>query len=320
MKNTSGCPEWLCRVRSGIVAVRAKIAAMRREGQREIRRGLEKVEQADRLDRDVQYLDRVFNVEFPAECRNDEIVTVSGGWLANRFVDLETRLEVASSSALKGGEVGEQQHAYFIRAVNSTENSSGSAVYLGALIENRIHALAPEYSPFYSDYPPERISDRHVLLERLLTRIAPYGGKFVSMLQGSEEALSRDDPDSCSQAAHSMRDCLQQLIEYLAPPDAVRAQPWFQPVAGPPDGVSRLQRFRFILYGSGENLDEATLTSLDETAEIAKNALDLCIARAHEHDPTLTHEETQLAIDHARHALNSVLQAVQDGPRSLPPK
>jgi hypothetical protein len=127
------------------------------------------------------------------------------------------------------------------------------------------------------------------------------------MIRGSEEALARDHPDALSQAAYSMRDCFQQLIEHLAPSEAVKVQPWFQPVSGPPDGVSRRQRLRFI-YRSGDSVDERTLTSLDNLADSAVNSLDLCIARAHQHDPELTREEVRLSIDQGRHALIRVLK------------
>ena len=84
--------------------------------------------------------------------------------------------------------------------------------------------------------------------------------------------------------------------------------PGFEPVAGAPGGVSRRSRLQFMLYGSGENVDEDTIRQLDELAEIAKTSLDLCIARTHGHDPTLTKEEVVYAIDHARNELLNVLK------------
>jgi hypothetical protein len=63
-----------------------------------------------------------------------------------------------------------------------------------------------------------------------------------------------------------------------------------------------------MLYGSGENVDDRTIQQLDEQSDIAKDSLDLCIARAHNHDPSLTKEEVLLGIDQARNTLLHVLK------------
>jgi hypothetical protein len=128
------------------------------------------------------------------------------------------------------------------------------------------------------------------------------------MLRGSEEALHNEGTDHLSHAAHSMRDLFQQLIEHLAPSEAVKAQSWFVATPGAPGGVSRMSRLRYMLYGTGENLDEEELRQLDDAAERAKIALDVSIARAHDHDPQLTGAEVELAIEHARFSLLEVLR------------
>ena len=128
------------------------------------------------------------------------------------------------------------------------------------------------------------------------------------MLEGSEAALLTNTPDSQSQAAHSIRDCFQQLLEDLAPTKVVESLPWFESTEGAPGGISRRSRLRYMLYGSGENIDDGTIQKLDEVSDIAKNSLDLCIARAHERDPSLTKEEVILVVDQARNALIDVLR------------
>ena len=69
-----------------------------------------------------------------------------------------------------------------------------------------------------------------------------------------------------------------------------------------------MSRLRYMLYGTGIDLDEDELRRLDEAAEQAKIALDVSIARAHDHDPQLTKDEVELAIDHARFSLLEVLK------------
>jgi hypothetical protein len=50
-----------------------------------------------------------------------------------------------------------------------------------------------------------------------------FGEQYEAMVEGSETALHLETPDSLSQAAHSMRDCFQQLLEELAPSKIVKA-------------------------------------------------------------------------------------------------
>jgi hypothetical protein len=129
------------------------------------------------------------------------------------------------------------------------------------------------------------------------------------MLLGSEEALQQMEVyDHSSHAAHLTRDLFQQLVEHLAPSKAVEQQPWFEPTPEAPGWVSRRSRLRYILYGSGALFDEEGTKLLDESADSAKVALDLCIARAYNHHPELEKSEVQLAIDQVRFALLEVLK------------
>lgn len=232
----------------------------------------------------------------------------SGNHLAGILENLDSRTSLLASYAVASAVTQEEQHGLFVRAVPSTESSSGSTVYIGAAVESRIHAIQPEYRPFYIDSPPERLSSREKLFEELKENLEDYDAKFVNMLEGSEAALNSGSPDHLSQTAHSMRDLFQQLLEYLAPSEVVKAQPWFESTEGAPGGVSRRARLRHLLYGSGEAIDDAVIEQLDITAYAAKQSLDLCIARAHEHDPSLTDDEGKLAIDQARFSLSKVLE------------
>jgi hypothetical protein len=103
-----------------------------------------------------------------------------------------------------------------------------------------------------------------------------------------------------------MRDLFQKLIEYLAPTKVVKLQPWYEPVNDAPGKVSRRQRLKYMMYRSGEGF-ESNLQQMDKTANDAKEALDLAINRAHDHDPNLTPEEVKHSIDFARLMLNEVI-------------
>ena len=189
-----------------------------------------------------------------------------------------------------------------------TGTTAGSALYLSAQIERRFESQVSNYTLVMNTVSPEAVGSRDETFRRLGEILRSFDPKYINMLEGSEEALQKDGPDHLSQAAHSMRDLFQQIIEDLAPSEAVKQQPWFEPTPGSPTGVSRRSRLRHILYGSGAYFDEADIRQLDEAATTAKTALDLCIARAHDHDPELRTIEVELAIDHARFALLQVLK------------
>ncbi|MFV2045170.1 MAG: hypothetical protein ACC700_18290 [Anaerolineales bacterium] len=301
-------PKWVKSSRDSIEKIREKAGSIRGAGQEEIRIGLEQVTVANTLEREVDYIGRIVFQDHSGEVWNDEVVMASGTQLAGTLDNLYSRAGLLANYAAASVEAQEKQHGHFARAVSSTDTSSGSAVYIGAAVESRIHVIQPEYSPLYIDSPPERLTSREQHLEELAEMLVEYDAKFGSMLEGSEAALDQELPDHLSQAAHSMRDLFQQLLEHLAPNEAVEAQPWFKPTEGAPGGVSRRSRLRYLLYGSGESVDEGVIEQLDITAHAAKQSLDLCIARAHDHDPSLTDDEVRLAIDQARFSLAKVLE------------
>jgi hypothetical protein len=301
-------PNWVIKSQEHLNNIVPKIDAIKKEGQAEIKRGLEKEKEADKLQNEADYLNRILSQQHDAQYWNDEIVTISGSWMQNRIQSLDNELDDIVGYAKEAGNIGNDYHARFKFAVSSTDSTAGTAVYLGAEIEKRFLVIEPKYSPVLSDFEPERLSSRGTLFQELKQVLEEFGQEYVKMLQGSETALGFTNPDSLSQAAHSMRDCFQQLLEYLAQSKVVASQPWFKPTEGPQDGVSRRSRLRYMLYGSGENMDDKVIQKLDELADITKNTLDLCIARAHDHDTSLTKDEVRLAIDQGRNALLHVLK------------
>ena len=305
-------PGWVKEGRSLLAQIVSNAGVIKVEGQAEARRGLEKAEAADDIQHEAEYLNSVFNQQLDPVYWNDEIIAASGIRLVNRLQVLDDQMQYLSASVVVAGERGEEEQINFIRAVSDSDSSSASALYLGAGMEIRFQAITPAYEPIMTYDQPDRLNSREELFTDLKTEVAEFGDKYVKMLEGSESALDLEAPDSLSQAAHSMRDCFQQLLEQLAPSGVVKAQPWFEPTDGAPGGVSRRSRLRYMLYGSGENVDESRLSRLDDLAALAKDSLDMCMARAHEHDPTLTHDEVRLAIDQARDALVRVLQVYSE--------
>lgn len=301
-------PKWVKDSKEHLESIIPKVEAIKKEGQAEIKRGLEKLGEANDLLSEVNYLSQVLTQPHEPQYWNDEIVTISGGWMANRIEALDKGLDGILGLAKEEGNLSAGYHQRFMNALPSTDSDAGTAIYLGAGIERRFTIIEPTYSAVLFDFEPKRITSRDALFQDLKSILEPMGKQYVAMLDGSETALLMDTPDSQSQAAHSMRDCFQQLLEQLAPSKVVKSQPWFQTTDGAPGGISRRSRLRYMLYESGENLDDQTIQQLDDVTEIAKNSLDLCIARAHEHDPSLTKEEIQLVVDQGRNALLNVLK------------
>jgi hypothetical protein len=307
MTNENKKPKWVITSQEHLNNIAPKIDAIKKEGQAEIKRGLEKEKEADKLQNEADYLNRILSQQHDAQYWNDEIVTVSGSWMQNRIQSLDNELDDILGYAKEAGKIGDDYHARFNFAISNTDSTAGTAVYLGAEIEKRFLVIEPEYSPVLSKFEPERLTSRETLFQELKQSLEEFGQEYVEMLQGSETALDLTNPDVLSQAAHSIRDCFQKLIGHLAPSKVVKSQPWFEPTEGAPGGVSRRSRLRYMFYGSGENTDDKTIQQLDELADITKNSLDLCIARAPEHDPSLTKDEVRLAIDQGRNALLHVL-------------
>lgn len=306
--NQDQIPQWVLRAREDIQHVKHDVHAIRIAGQADIQRGLETVKAADKRLQEISYLEQVLNQGIPASSWQDEIVHATGMQLGGSiaFIRNDTHRLVGLY-----GEANRQEqatHTYLSGVTNSTGITSGSIVYMGAQIERRLQVVAPTYTPVLETSLPEQIGTRQQTYQELAEILNRYEPKYIHMLKGSETALRSTAMDNLSQAAHSMRDLFQQIIENLAPANAVKQQPWFKPTSNAPGGVSRMSRLRYILYGSGEMLDEREIERLNDAAERAKDSLDLAMARAHDHDPDLTEAEVELAIDHARFSLLQVLK------------
>ncbi|MBU1682680.1 hypothetical protein KJ742_01920 [Patescibacteria group bacterium] len=308
MGNENDLPKWVKNIETNLENIDYKILIVKKKGQAEAKRGLEKVAQANKLEVDSNYIRSVLNQPHESENWNDEIVSASGIRLENRIKELDSDLDNIIAEGNQVEKNDKDYHSYYFGVVPSTDTTAGTAVFLSANIEKRFTQLEPSYLPTQSNPKPEVLSNRETLFIELGKNICRYGNEFVSMLDGSEKTINIDSSDTFAQAAHSMRDCFQKLIEQLAPTSVVSIQPWFEKTDGAPTGVSRRSRLRYMLYGSGENFDEKAITRLDEQSDIAKDSLDLIIARAHDHDLSLSKDEVILAIDQARFSLLNILK------------
>ena len=301
-------PQWLVYNVENIDQIISKTEMVKKLGQAETKRGLEKIEKADELLCEMNYLRGVFTKDHANEIWNDTIISGSATGIKNQLDFVNNDFKIILEKVNYADTEDIKAHNFFLDTVSSTDGSTDTAVYLGASIEKRIQAISPSYTPSLLELEPKILSSRETILSDLISILRPFGEKYVAMVKGSEVSISSDDPDSFSQGAHSMRDCFEDILKELAPSKIVKSQPWFEETPRAPGKVSRRSRLRYILYGSGENIDHSEIERFDGIAAIAKDALDICINRAHDHDPSLKRGEVRLAIDHARKSLLKILK------------
>ena len=312
MGNTNEIPKWVQNTRADVTDIKLLLEKQKKKDQAEAKRGLEKVKKTDELIIEADYISQVVNQDHDSGFWEDEIVSASGIRLEFGIRSLKEDLIDAQKEGESLYNLVEDYHAKYYGVVTSTDGSSGSAVFLSASIEKRNSIIEPAYHPININTNIKLLTSRDSIYKDLLKVISEFDEKYKLMIEGSETTLNYDSPDNLAQAAHSMRDCFQSIIEELAPTKVVKTQSWFTSTEGAPSGVSRRSRLRFIFYGSGENVDEKLITRLNNQADIAKDSLDLIIGRAHDHDPSLDKDEVVIAIDQARFSLLNVLKAYLD--------
>jgi len=306
-------PKWAIEASKLVDEARPKITFIRQGGLAEVRRGLEKAHQADMWEGDLNFVGYVLDQEHPRSSWEDEVITITGRYLPERLDAFNRQLDGVIASIGPAGEASETAHATFVRATYDSDGSSGSTVYIGAAMSSRFNVIEPGNVHLVKFDDVRRLADREGLsseLESLIAECCPaHSDEFIEMLRGSEAALGSDSPDSLSQASHSMRDLFEQVLRACAPSEALASQPWFGLTNGPLDGVSRRSRIRYMLYGSGEGIDQSALDEMDRVADGAKTYLDLCQHRAHSRDLELSPQEVQISLDQARNALRHLLRA-----------
>jgi len=284
-----------------------KIIILNKSGISDVKRGLDKIQETNEMLPGLYYLRGVFNGDYNPAVWEDTIITGSLPAVNNQLSYVNNDLDGFVKITLSADENANEAQNYLVEKVSSTDYTAGTAISLGVNIENRIQVISPSYEPKYLTQNSEIFSSREQILSDLISILQPYNEEFILMIKGSESALLSNAPDTFSQSAYSMRDCYEKVLKFLAPSDVVKAQPWFEPTQGAPENVSRRSRIKYMLYGSGEYSEESEIARLDDEAGIAKDTLDVCIKRAHLHDPSLTRKEIMATIDLARRSLLRIL-------------
>lgn len=86
---------------------------------------------------------------------------------------------------------------------------------------------------------------------------------------GAWQTYYSSSADRISQATHSMREVLSQLLDKLAPDDSVRGAPWYIEPSERPK-VQRKMRIRYILSGSDSTVSKSTTEYIDAMAKMVE--------------------------------------------------
>jgi hypothetical protein len=301
-------PTWVVRSRESIWLEQQHLNDLEKVANADIRRGLEVNKYVYERRQAIGYAGQVLSQNLPASVWRDEIMSASGGSLAGTVNAVERHDAQVAEQYTTWGQRRDAEAAYVYAAMNNTVTTAAAVTLIAGAIDIRLQQ--GQGVPLTEIQVPDLplIGSREQLQRDLAEHLSTFAPKYRHMLDGSEAALHESGPDHLGQAAHSMRDLFQTLIEELADAKVVKQQPWFKVNPEAPGGVSRLHRLRFLLIGSGEQMTDEQLSQLDLVAEAAKLALDLAISRGHNHDPELTEPEVRLAIDQARHWLLAVLK------------
>jgi len=301
-------PEWIATAKNSLNVGRRRWEAVHREGNADIRRGLQTTTLAADNLRRIEYVQSVLDRPVWPAVWQDPIISQVGPLLAGTATTHSRGIGEMSQECCQFGESKQAEHERLLGHFASVESTSASAVYITYQMEHRLETIVPGYQQTPRGPEARLLPSHNQLLDDLRRLLLPLGERYVLLLDASEQRLHSPGLDFLSQAAHSMRDLFDEIVHLLAPSQAVRQQPWFVETPEAPDGVSRRSRIRYMLYGSGATTEQEALAQLDELAAGAKTSMDLIIARAHDHDPSVGETMVEQAIDHARFALVRVLE------------
>lgn len=115
------------------------------------------------------------------------------------------------------------------------------------------------------------------LIQSFLESIGP---QLELKRAGAWEAIESNRADRCSQASHSMREVLRQMLDKLAPKDRILKTPWYKrPESGAP--VTRNMRVRYALSGVSEVPSRSTLSLISGLAAVVDSMYDKLSAESH---------------------------------------
>jgi hypothetical protein len=104
--------------------------------------------------------------------------------------------------------------------------------------------------------------------------------------QGAWQTFNGESKDRISQAMHTMREVLRQLLDVLAPEEEIPKAPWYKkPSKGTP--VTRKMRVRYAIAGTNCEVSVSTLNLITSLADTVENTYAKLSAEAHRQDQAI---------------------------------
>lgn len=108
------------------------------------------------------------------------------------------------------------------------------------------------------------------------------GGSLAERRRDAWLAFHRGTPESSTQACHTLREILTDILDRFAPNDDVKSAPWWKPDPQTRDGVSKRHKVKYlVICGDDTALSEGLLAELTAQVEHAMSAHQLTIKIAH---------------------------------------
>jgi DNA-binding MarR family transcriptional regulator len=129
-------------------------------------------------------------------------------------------------------------------------------------------------------------SERYVVLTpKLEAYLKPLGQRFIDKWEGAWQTLYSGNKDSQSQATHSGRELLMQVLAYLAPDNVFTKEDCRRYGVDKP---SRKMRIKYIL----DNNHKSTVELIDSMADTLDRMYDVLVGEAHRRDDNNHLEDT----------------------------
>ena len=118
--------------------------------------------------------------------------------------------------------------------------------------------------------------------------LRPLGEHFIDKWEGAWQTLYSESKDRYSQATHSARELLMQILAYLAPDDAFSKEDCINHNGKP----TRKMRVKYILgYDS-----QSTIELIDDMANMLDSMYNMLVGETHRRDGKHKHEDTIAAL------------------------
>ena len=123
---------------------------------------------------------------------------------------------------------------------------------------------------------------------RLEGYLRPLGEHFIDKWEGAWQTLYSESKDRYSQATHSARELLMQILAHLAPDDAFSKEDYINHNGKP----TRKMRVKYILgYDS-----QSTIELIDDMANMLDSMYNMLVGETHRRDGRHKHEDTIAAL------------------------